>query len=255
MKKYFILNFKSIFFERNAEGCVCMWCPEMSDHHCPLLWQQCRPCMQGLYNPTISATGRKVASFVSSFQGLLLLMIFLLPFHLHAQKQLAAPEVEVFSQKAIEKAKDFGAYIEVISDKTTPISDAEDAIELAVDLFIDDARFIEVSSIKREEIRSYPVRDYLRRLQLLKYSKVEVQWYDVHYASQLRLGEDGRYYGTITIYQKFKGYVENQVIYEDVTRKDIEVVLERIPKNIGGKTQKIWEVFLGDIKVSETRKQ
>ena len=182
----------------------------------------------------------------------LILISFSCCFTTIAQEKLSDTSVKEFADKAIEKAKDLGTYIEIISDKNTNNTDAMDAIDLAVKLFIDDEQSIAISSLNREDVRTFQVRTYLQRLNLLKYSKVEVQWYDVHYVSNLRKGTDGRYYGIVTVYQKFTGYSGDNIKYADVTEKNIEIVLDRIPKNVGGTTVNVWEVYLGNITVAET---
>lgn len=74
----------------------------------------------------------------------------------------------------------------------------------------------------------------------------------MHYVSNLRKGTDGRYYGIVTVYQKFTGYSGDNIKYADVTEKNIEIVIDRIPKNVGGTTVNVWEVYLGNITVAET---
>lgn len=170
-----------------------------------------------------------------------------------AQEGLSELRVDEFESRALEKAKDLGVYIKLIASKTTPRQDAQDAIELAVDLFVDEERQVQVSSLTRNNKNSYPVRTYFNRLQLLQYSNVQVEWYDVHKVSDIRLGTDGKYYGAITVYQRFTGSTGDGVSYSDVTEKTIEVILDRIVKNVGGTTVNTWEVFLGDIKVVETK--
>ena len=170
-----------------------------------------------------------------------------------AQETLSEIRVDEFEARALEKAKDLGVYIKIIADKNTPRQDAQDAIELAVDLFVDENRQVQVSSLSRKSVNTYPVRQYFNRLQLLQYSNVQVEWYDVHKVSDIRLGTDGKYYGAITIYQRFRGSTGDGVTYADVTEKTIEVILDRIVKNVGGTTVNTWDVYLGDIKVVETQ--
>ncbi len=159
-----------------------------------------------------------------------------------------------FADRAIEKAKDLGSYISTISNKSTSREDATDAIKLALDLFYKDGTesYMQVSSTNRSDVKSYLIPDYLRRLKLMKYSKVEIQWYDVSETTELIKQPDGTYTGSITIYQKFKGYQEGVLVYEDITKKTINVVLEQIDINSGGKTEKVWSVFLNDIGVEQT---
>ncbi|MGB1242446.1 MAG: hypothetical protein ACPG49_07990 [Chitinophagales bacterium] len=160
--------------------------------------------------------------------------------------------ISEFEQKALEKARDFGQYIKVIGDKNSNISDASDAIDLAIALFYDENKIVQVSSLNNTEIVNFAIERYLKRLQLLKYDKVDIEWYDVHKISDIRLGDDGKYYGVITVYQRFTGHLVDGIAYSDVTEKNIEIILEKITKTIGGTTQDVWDVFLGDIKVMET---
>jgi len=156
------------------------------------------------------------------------------------------------ANKGLQKAKDFGTYIEVVSDQETSPIDVRDAIELSVDLFMSEENVVAVSSLNREEKLEYPIRTYLNRLDLLEYSKVEVGWFDVQYIGDVKLGADGKYYGTITIYQRFRGYTDGILQYEDITKKNIEIRIERIKKYRGGQEVFEWDVFLGDISVVET---
>jgi hypothetical protein len=80
---------------------------------------------------------------------------------------------------------------------------------------------------------------------------VEIQWYEIGYVSQLRQDPDGRYYGTVTISQRFKGISDGKPVYEDITTKHIQVVLERLELD-KDKKEHYWDVRLGDISVVET---
>jgi len=57
----------------------------------------------------------------------------------------------------------------------------------------------------------------------------------------------------IAAQQLFKGYLDNKVVYQDETDKDIEVVLTRyIVFDEGKKTEK-WDVFSSHIGIQQTR--
>jgi hypothetical protein len=109
-----------------------------------------------------------------------------------------------------------------------------------------------VSSLYRPEIAYYGIREYLERLMALNYDKVKLEWYDIHYISDLERQPDGRYVGVITIYQRFEGIVGDQMVYRDTTKKDITVYVERKQTQIGGRIIDFWDVLLGDIRVTET---
>ncbi|MEH0155881.1 hypothetical protein V6R21_17175 [Limibacter armeniacum] len=154
---------------------------------------------------------------------------------------------------AMEKVRDLSKYISKVGNKQTSFSEANRVIERALELFMDDAQ-IGVSSLNREKIQYYTVRKYLEHLNRLNYQKVEIEWFDIQYISDLEKQPDGRYVGVITIYQSFKGTTKDGMVYKDITKKDITVYVERKQTQIGGRTIGFWDVLLGDIRVAETSK-
>lgn len=163
-------------------------------------------------------------------------------------------DLEEFSAKALDKVRSLGNYFQIISDKETPWQEANDAIDLALELFLNEESQVEVSSTSSPEKRSYPIRRYLERLKMLQYDQVEITWSEINYVSNLRKGSDGNYYGVISFLQKFTGYREGRPVYSDLTRKNIQVVLKGISKEtLSGTTVETWDVFLSDIGVINTR--
>jgi hypothetical protein len=86
----------------------------------------------------------------------------------------------------------------------------------------------------------------------LNYDKVNIEWYDIQYISDLERQPDGRYVGVVTVYQKFQGTTGDQMSYKDTTKKDITIYVEKKKTQIAGRTIEFWDVILGDIRVSET---
>jgi hypothetical protein len=164
------------------------------------------------------------------------------------------PEViNEFSQseyelKISEKINQLSTYISIISDKRTTQEEANTAIDLATKLFLNGECIVEVPDNSGVNVKMFKVGDYLKRLSLFKYGKVEIANFDVAQIGQLRKGVDGKYYGIVTIMQSFKGYDDNKLIYADATRKNIDVVLEESAVNKGR------DIFLTNIRVIETRK-
>ena len=159
-----------------------------------------------------------------------------------------------FSAKALDKTRNLGQYFSIIADKETNWQDANEAIDLAVTLFVSEEAQVEVSSTSTREKKTFPIRKYLERLKLLKYERVEISWSDIAYVSNLKKGVDGNYYGVVSFVQKFTGYRDGKPVYSDYTRKNIEVVLKGYTKKVGGQTQELWDVFLSDIGVVNTRR-
>ena len=170
-----------------------------------------------------------------------------------AQTDISPERKKAIDSLAMEKIRDLGKYISIIGNKQTPFSEAKRVIDRTLELFVEEAQ-MGVSSLAREEVVYYGIREYLERLMLLNYDKVKIEWFNIQYISDLELQPDGRYVGVITIFQRFEGTTDDGLIYKDVTKKDITVYVERKQTQIGGKLIGFWDVLLGDIRVVETSK-
>ncbi len=169
--------------------------------------------------------------------------------------ELSPEQKTHFERMAEVKANDFGKYLNIISDKQEDEEDKLYAIEAAVKLFIDDSVKIEVSSMNRDEKRQFLVPEYLNRLRMLPYDDVKLTWMNAQLVSQLRPGQDGKWYGVIAARQLFRGYIDNKIVYQDVTDKNMEVVLQRYEVFDEGERKQKWDVFLSDIGVQQTREK
>ena len=169
-----------------------------------------------------------------------------------AQEELSPERKQAIDSLALEKVRDLSKYIKVIGSKDTPWSEANRVIDRAEELFAPDAE-IGVSSLAKTKVDYYKVRQYLESLMRLNYDRVEIDWYDIQYVSDLQRQPDGTYVGVITIFQTFKGYdAEGRLAYKDTTKKDITVYVKRKQTQIGGRLIGFWDVMLGDMRVKET---
>ena len=169
-----------------------------------------------------------------------------------AQEELSPERKQAIDSLALEKVRDLSKYIKVIGSKDTPWSEANRVIDRAEELFAPDAE-IGVSSLAKTKVDYYKVRQYLERLMRLNYDRVEIDWYDIQYVSDLQRQPDGTYVGVITIFQTFKGYdAEGRLAYKHTTKKDITVYVKRKQTQIGGRLIGFWDVMLGDMRVKET---
>ena len=173
---------------------------------------------------------------------------------LQEELELGEADYEEFAAKAVNKAEYLNNYLSLLCNQTLDIYDKEQAKESALKLFVHDSTLVQVSSLHDEEIETYTIDDYLEHLTLFDYDKVELLWRNVQYVTKFRLAPDGNYYGTITVEQVFRGLKDGKPIYEDITQKDIEIVLGNFVKEESGVTEYAWDVFLSDIGVEETRR-
>jgi hypothetical protein len=160
-----------------------------------------------------------------------------------------------FEKMALVKANDFGKYLSIVSNKDEVEEDKLMAVAHAVKLFMSDSSKIQVSSLNQSENQQYTVPVYLDRLRMLPYDKVELLWVKAQMVSKFRKGMDGRYYGMIAAQQLFRGYLDNKIVYQDVTEKDIEVVLDQYVVFDEGQQQKKWDVLLSSVNVKQTREK
>ena len=169
-----------------------------------------------------------------------------------AQDELSFERKQAIDSLALEKVRDLSKYIKIVGSKETPFSEANRVIDRAEELFMSDAE-IGVSSLSSNQITYYRVRKYCEHLMRLNYDRVEIEWYNIEYVSDLQRQPDGTYVGVITIFQTFRGYDrEGNMVYKDTTKKDITVYVKRKETQIGGRTIGFWDVLLGDMRVKET---
>lgn len=163
-------------------------------------------------------------------------------------------ELEEFKYLALKKATTFSTYITKIANKSTSYYDKETAISQSLNLFIHDTVTIQVSycgGSGNNKIIARQLIDYLRRLSLLNYDQVQIEWVECAMIKDLTKGDDGNYYGIISFVQKFSG-LRGETKYMDVTTKNIEIVLKPYQKpNDKGESEWRWEVFLSDVNVKE----
>jgi|GEM_PF-6765303 len=164
-------------------------------------------------------------------------------------EDLVEIDFEDYKNRALYKADLLNFYIKKISNKQTPSAEASKSIEEALSLFLSDTCIVEVASMNTGNIVTRNIKSYLTLLKALPYQEVEIEWVDIQYASNFKEGPDGNYYATVVIRQRFKGKIDNKTAYEDVTEKNIQIVLKAFDVIEEGKLVRRWDVFLSDIKV------
>jgi hypothetical protein len=167
-----------------------------------------------------------------------------------AKPFLSNVEIEIYKEKAIQRVKDFSGYLNNITDKKLPSIQRDEAINQAVKLFLPDA-MVEVTSLNGSTVRKYPVREYLNRLKVLPYGKTSIEWNEIKYVSEPKQEADGNYYGIIRGVQTFLGYGSDKtaadVMYSDITQKNIRTKFEAYEKTQDGQASTQWQILLGNI--------
>ena len=169
------------------------------------------------------------------------------------QITISPEDIEEFKIKTKQKVEEFQQHIIIIGNKEEPADMRNLAEKEALKLFVKDA-IMEISSVKPDgssDIISRPIEKYLARLKALPFTRVVIKFYDVAYVTDFVKGPDGRYYSTATIIQEFNGFDGDNLIYSDVTKKEVEIIIDLVEDKFFN--EKRWKIFLGDIRATETK--
>lgn len=167
---------------------------------------------------------------------------------------LSDADIEVFKEQTKQKVEEFQQHIVTIGSKDQPTEKRNMAEKEALKLFFKGAE-MQISTINPDgtvNIMSRPMEKYLARLKSLPFTAVSIKFYDLVYISSFTRGPDGRYYSSATVIQEFTGFSGDNIVYKDVTKKEIEIVVDLVEDKFFN--EKKWKVFLGNIKATETRK-
>ncbi len=166
---------------------------------------------------------------------------------------LSEQDIELFKEQTKQKVDEFQQYIITLGSKDEPSEKRNMAEKEALKLFYKGAQ-MEISMVQPDETVvkiNRPMEKYLARLKSLPYTKVVIRFYDIAYIRDFTKGPDGKYYSTATIIQEFTGFNDDNIIYTDVTKKDIEIIIDIVEDTFF--MEKRWKIFLGDIKATETK--
>jgi hypothetical protein len=167
--------------------------------------------------------------------------------------KLSKQDIELFKEQTKQKVEEFQQYIITVGSKDEPEEKRNMAEKEALKLFFKGAE-MEISEIMQDgstRMVSRPMDIYLARLKSLPYTKVIIKYYDIVYISDFTKGPDGRYYSTATIIQEFTGFNNDNIIYKDITKKDVEIIVDLVEDKFFN--EKRWKIFLGNIKATETK--
>jgi hypothetical protein len=167
---------------------------------------------------------------------------------------LSDADIEIFKEQTKQKVEEFQQHIITIGSKDQPAEKRNMAEREALKLFFKGAE-MQTSVIAADGnviIQSRPMEKYLARLKSLPYTSVVIKFYDLVYISSFTKGPDGRYYSSATVIQEFTGFTGDNLVYKDVTKKEIEIIIDLVEDKFFN--EKKWKVFLGNIKATETKK-
>jgi hypothetical protein len=195
-----------------------------------------------LISLSVCITGQETKTAVTSKQALITDEI-----------NLSNSDIELFKEQTNQKVNEFEQYIITIGNKDEPAEKRNMSEKEALKLFYKGAQ-MEISFMLPDgtvQKVNRPMEKYLARLKSLPYTKVVIKFYDIAYIRDFTKGADGKYYSTATIIQEFDGFSNDDMIYSDVTKKEIEIIIDIVEDSFF--QEKRWKIYLGDIKATETK--
>ncbi len=166
---------------------------------------------------------------------------------------LSAADIELFKEQTKQKVEEFQQYIVTLGSKDEPAEKRNMAEKEALKLFYKGAEMEISTALPDGTVQKVnrPMEKYLARLKSLPYTKVIIKFYDIAYIREFTKGPDGKYYSTATIIQEFTGFSNDDIIYTDITKKEVEIIIDIVEDTFF--QEKRWKIFLGDIKATETK--
>lgn len=161
---------------------------------------------------------------------------------------------EKYKSESFAVIRDLNNKIKILCEANTSESQTNRIISESVLLFINEEAAVEVSSVASGVKKQFRIREYLRRISQLPYTRVKIEWTKMQIVTDFVLQPDGSYSAVAQFEQKFEGIRDEQVIYKDVTEKKVTVHLRPRKKMAPDNPEVIYDVFLGDIGVLQTRK-
>ncbi len=168
--------------------------------------------------------------------------------------KLTAQEYEEYRSQGLQRVQQFGVLLGIVADKAADANQKAKAVSQILQMFKPDATIEVSSSVPGAQSASYSLRDYLKRLKLLPYKSITLEWSDIQYVNELTQKPDGNYYGKIRGEQRFSGLnSKGGLQYGDVTQKEVDIMLTPYQKDIEGNEKGKWWVILGNVGVVATQ--
>jgi hypothetical protein len=169
------------------------------------------------------------------------------------------PDLKWFGRKAFEKIQLFNYYLQAMNAVKNSGA-GTDFIDRACSLFINAGldSWVDALETKTSVKTKYKLRDYLSSIKIKpgQFSRVVIDNVNVDYYTRLRQGPDGNYYGTVTFGQNFSGFNDDNIIYRQQTKLNINIVVTPPHSGAGPYRKEMsgWDLYLDGVGIVETKK-
>ncbi len=157
--------------------------------------------------------------------------------------------LEAFENRAIQKVKDFGDYIAIISDTSINSEFINQAKLMLLSMFKENSRIVIISNSNKDITNQIKLKDFIDIVEQNHSTAYTLKFENISISNALSERDNNSYIGQVKCTLKtFSQLLINQIPFPSSSYKaEIKITVKKIPKDFGSTTREIWEVLLGDI--------
>lgn len=161
-------------------------------------------------------------------------------------EKLDETKLNAFEERAIEKIQDFGEYVMIYSKRDYDTAFKAQAGKMIFDLFIDSnvEINIDLSNGRSEDIA---LIGFMEQLDSCDYNELVVSSHDFVLDSPLQSSGDSFYKGVVSYSNRIVGLRSGDSLLIHSASNKVEIIVKKVNKRFGDRSNLIWKVFLGKI--------
>lgn len=156
--------------------------------------------------------------------------------------------LEAFENRAIQKVKDFGDYITIISDTSVNAEFINQAKLMLLSMFVEDSHIAIISNSNKDLTNQVKLKDFIDVLEQNQSTAFSFEFENIHISNMLSESDNNSYIGQV----KCTLNTSSQLLINDIPfpissyNTEVKITVKKISKDFGNTTREIWEVLLGD---------
>ena len=157
------------------------------------------------------------------------------------EDSLYKEKLEIFEQRAMQKAEDFAGYLEIISDTSVDEAFRKQAMEMALKQFSSPKNIITGLTDTVSKANTIHIDDFVRSVRNNNYGVFKIRIINTLSGNGINKPTDNNYRG----YFILNAGIVRETIYKQQWHVNYEI--KRVSKDFGGELKEVWEVYLSDI--------
>ena len=161
--------------------------------------------------------------------------------------EISQEQLLVFKQRAIQKLNDLGDYISVVSNTEYDRSLRKHAMNQALELFDDENAHVWLNGYDMDKNKPLTVKQFMKALLNNEFGNVSATFKDISFdGAELSVANEG-YKGLIIFKHSGSRLVEEDLGITQSQERTATIVLKKVRKSFGLRSELVWEVLLTGI--------